>query len=31
LGDGSKIRLWHEMWCEDQTLGKAFVLRMLPW
>jgi hypothetical protein len=22
--DGSKVRFWHELWCEDMTLNDAF-------
>jgi hypothetical protein len=22
--DGSKVRLWHDLWCEDMALKEAF-------
>jgi hypothetical protein len=25
VGDGSKIRFWHDAWCGDQSLTEAFV------
>jgi hypothetical protein len=24
VGDGSKIRFWHNVWCRDQPLKEAF-------
>ena len=24
VGDGSKIRFWHDVWCGDQTLKEGF-------
>jgi hypothetical protein len=24
MGDGSKVRFWHDMWCEDMTLKEAY-------
>jgi len=38
VGDGSKIRFWHDVWCRDQTLKAPFpdsfnlaIVRMLLW
>jgi len=25
VGDGSKIRLWHDLWCGNLTLKEAFI------
>jgi hypothetical protein len=24
VGDGTKIRFWHDLWCGDQTLKESF-------
>ena len=24
VGDGSKVRFWHDIWCKDMTLKEAF-------
>jgi len=29
VGVASKIQLWHDVWCEDQTLKEALVLPVL--
>ena len=31
MGDGSKVRFWHYMWCEDITLKEAYNLYACIW